>query len=114
MISSLGSNSVVTVTGLSTPSDTIEEQKSWTTDVKITGMNCYIEQMDAKNTMIFAGKATARMFLLLSTEVVDIVEGDQITDNHGRTFKANAVQKFVGDPDVPDHIEVNMLQNYST
>lgn len=112
MISAMGSNSIVTVTGLTKPADTTNDQKSWTTGVKIQNLTCYIEQLDAKTTAIFAGDVSVLLFQLISNEVVEIAVGDKITDNHGRSFEVNAVQSFVGDPDIPDHTEVQMVQRY--
>ncbi len=61
---------------------------------------------------MFNGDIAAKAFQLMTNGVFNIVEGDKITDNHERTFKVNAVQSFVGDPDVPDHMEIMMLQKY--
>lgn len=112
MITANANNSIVTVTGLSKPADTAKDQKSWTTDVKYTDLACYIEQMDIKTTLIFAGEASAKMFLMIVPENLDISEGDKIVDNHSRTFTVQAVQSFVGDTDVPVHMEIQLVQRY--
>ena len=109
---SMGFNSVVTVTGLSTPSDTTENQKSWTTDTKVTDLNCYIEQMDPKIAAIFDTETAFKRFLLLTDGIYSIGEGDEVTDNHGRKFKVQSVQKFEHNTDVNDHMEVHMIQRY--
>lgn len=112
MISSLGTNSVIEIVGLTRPADTIENQKSWSTGVKYSNVYAYIEQMDAKNTMIFNGDASSKMFTMLAHGIFQISIGDKVKDNHGREFTVQGVQAFVGDVDVPDHVEVVMVQKY--
>jgi len=109
---SFGSNSVVTITGLTKPSDTIENQKSWTTGIKYENISCYIEQMSAKNTLLFAGGVSAKLFTLLTETVLSVTESDKITDDHGRTFSIQAVNSFVGDKFIPDHTELILVQKY--
>lgn len=112
MINTFGFNSVVTVTGLSRPSDTAEDQKSWTTNTKVTNLNCYIEQIDPKTAAIFDAETAFKRFLLMTDGVVTIGEGDKVADNHGRTFTVQAVQVFDQNPDVPNHMEVHMVKRY--
>ena len=114
MISALGENSMITVLGLTKPADTSKDQKSWTQGEKYSGVSCYIEQLDAKNTLMFEGKVSAKVFLLMVQGNLDITEADKIFDNHSREFVVQSVQAFVGDPDIPDHIEAQMVQRYPT
>jgi hypothetical protein len=109
---SFGFNSIVTVTGLTKPSDTSENQKSWTTGTKVTDLNCYIEQIDPKTAAIFDAETAFKRFLMITDGVFDIDEGDKVTDNHGRSFVVAAVQKFSENPDVPNHLEVHMVKRY--
>lgn len=107
-----GNNAVIEVIGLTKPSDTTENQNSWTTGVKLTGLSCYLEQVDPKIAMIFDGENAFKMFQILTNEIVDIKETDKVTDDKGRTFTVQGVQSFRGDRDVPDHMEIMIVQKY--
>jgi len=112
MIIDNASNSIVTITGLSKPSDTAKDQKSWTTDTKESNLACYIEQANAQTTLIFAGEGGVNIYNIFVPGGTNIDSGDKITDNHGRSFTVQSVQKFVGDQDVQDHYEGILVQRY--
>ena len=112
MTNTFGFNSVVTVTGLSRPSDTTEDQKSWTDAVKVENLHCYIEQIDPKTAAIFDAETAFKRFMLVTDGVFAIGEGDKIEDNHGRRFSVQAVQTFSENLDVPNHMEVHMVKRY--
>lgn len=107
-----GNNAVIEVTGLTRPADTSESQESWTTGVKITGLSCYLEQVDPKIASIFSGENAFKTFQILTNEILDIKETDKVTDDKGRTFTVQGVQTFKGDQDVPDHMEIMIVKKY--
>lgn len=109
-----GINAVVTITGLTKPSDTNEDQNSWTTGVKATGLEAYIEQLDPKVAVIFSGENAFKTYQMFLGVPAPIADGDKVTDDQGREFMVQGVQKYINNREIPNHLEVMMVQRYPT
>ena len=108
----MGMNSRVTITGLTKPAGTNNMQASWTTGVKYQDLLVYIEKRTTDYEVMMTQEASGKLFRLITAGEVPLVSGDKVEDNRGRVFVVRGVRNFVGDSDIPDHTECDMLLRY--
>lgn len=107
-----GMNSTISITRLTKPSDTVKDQKSWTTGVVYSNKKAYIEPVDAQTNLLFGGESGAKIYRIIMREALNIYEGDKIMALDGRVFVAQGTRVFSGDSDIPDHTEINAVLRY--
>ena len=82
-------------------------KKLWTGVAVLTDLSVYLENIDPDKALSISGQFTFDMYQLFADGVLDIEDGDIVTDSQSREFTVKGVQKFPND-EIPAHTEATL------
>lgn len=97
----LGANNIIKTKRLVKTSG----HESYPAEYYLTDIVCYCENPVTEYVTV-EGEQIAFIKFKLHTDVVDIIETDQITDQQGNDYTVSYVQSFINNTDTDNHLEI--------
>lgn len=101
----LGENSTISTKRLFTTAG----KEAYGDENILNGVSVYIEQLNAEAAAMYTGEDVFNVYKLFGDGLLDLIIGDQVTDEDAITFVVKGVQSFKGG-DVPSHTEAILMK----